>query len=52
MMRSPFARADYYAQPATADGARLLRQLGFEHAAAPNPALWVYRRLATRDLAA
>jgi hypothetical protein len=45
---APYSWADYYAQPATADGARFLAQLGF----APTPSfqrdLWTYRRLCNR----
>ncbi|QCI65150.1 hypothetical protein [Phreatobacter stygius] len=48
MMRGAFAVADYYAQPATADGARLLRQVGFERTPSFQPDLWIYRRLANR----
>jgi hypothetical protein len=49
---SPYSWADYYAQPATADGARFLAQLGF----APTPSfqrdLWTYRRLCNRVMPA
>lgn len=49
MMRQPFAGADYYAQPATDDGARLLRQVGFTRTPSFQPDLWIYRRLANRS---
>lgn len=49
---APYSWADYYAQPATADGARFLAQLGF----APTPSfqrdLWTYRRLCNRVMPA
>lgn len=45
---APYTWADYYAQPATADGARFLAQLGFERTPSFQPDLWTYRRLCNR----
>jgi hypothetical protein len=52
LRQEPFARADYYAQPSSVDGARLLAQLGFVRANSFQPSLWTYRRLCNRIPAA
>lgn len=41
----PYARADYYAQPSSPDGARFLQRYGFEQTPSFQRDLWVYRRL-------
>jgi hypothetical protein len=46
--REPFARADYYAQPSTQDGARILVQVGFKPTNSFQRSLWTYRRLRNR----
>ena len=48
LRREPFARADYYAQPSTPDGARFLAQLGFARTNSFQRNLWTYRRLRNR----
>jgi GNAT superfamily N-acetyltransferase len=50
--QEPFAHADYYAQPSSVDGARLLAQLGFVLANSFQPSLWTYRQLCNRIPAA
>ncbi|HEY2755350.1 MAG TPA: hypothetical protein VGJ01_06350 [Pseudolabrys sp.] len=45
LRQEPLAQADYYAQPSSVDGARLLAQLGFVRANSFQPSLWTYRRL-------
>jgi hypothetical protein len=52
LRQEPFAQADYYAQPSSVDGARLLAQLGFVRANSFQPSLWTYRRLCNRIPAA
>ena len=52
LRREPFAQADYYAQPSSVDGARLLAQIGFVRANSFQPSLWTYRRLCNRIPAA
>ena len=44
LRREPFALADYYAQPSTAQGLRALQQLGFESTNSFQRSLWTYRR--------
>jgi hypothetical protein len=48
LRREPFAHADYYAQPSTEEGERLLGQLGFERTHSFQHSLWIYRRLCNR----
>ncbi len=48
LRKEPFARADYYAQPSTPDGERLLAQLGFARTNSFQRSLWTYRRLCNR----
>jgi hypothetical protein len=48
LREEPFATADYYAQPATPSGARLLAQLGFEPENSFQRSLWIYRRFRNR----
>lgn len=48
MHRSPFAQADFYAQPSTADGERILERCGFEPISSFQPNLWTYQRLCNR----
>jgi hypothetical protein len=48
LRRNPFALADYYAQPSTAQGLRALQQLGFESTNSFQRSLWIYRRLRNR----
>jgi hypothetical protein len=45
---APYSWADYYAQPATMDGARFLAQLGFSPTPSFQRDLWTYRRLCNR----
>lgn len=45
LRQRPYAYANYYAQPATPDGRRLLAQLGFEPTPSYQPDLWIYQRL-------
>ncbi|MEA2953495.1 MAG: hypothetical protein QOJ96_3015 [Alphaproteobacteria bacterium] len=51
LRREPYARADYYAQPSSSDGKRLLGRLGFERTASFQPDLWLYRRRVSTVLA-
>jgi hypothetical protein len=46
----PYTFADYYAQPATPDGARFLAQLGFERTPSFQRDLWTYRRICNRKV--
>jgi hypothetical protein len=48
LRREPFSLADFYAQPSTQHGARILVQVGFEPANSFQPDLWTYRRLCNR----
>jgi hypothetical protein len=48
LRRKPFASADYYAQPSTAHGLRILQQVGFEPTNSFQRSLWIYRRLRNR----
>jgi hypothetical protein len=48
LRKEPFSSADYFAQPSTQHGARILVQVGFEPANSFQPNLWTYRRLRTR----
>ncbi len=48
LREAPYSFADYYAQPATKDGARLLAQLGFQRENSFQRNLWIYRRLRKR----
>jgi hypothetical protein len=44
----PFRYADYYVRPATDDGRRFSRELGFHPAQSFQPDLWHYRRIVNR----
>ncbi len=44
----PFRYADYYVRPATDDGRRFSRELGFHPVASFQPDLWSYRRKVNR----
>ncbi len=44
----PYSCVDYYAQPATAGGRRLLTQVGFTPTRSFQRNLWIYRRLCNR----
>jgi hypothetical protein len=44
----PFRYADYYVRPATDDGRRFSRELGFHPVESFQPDLWRYRRIANR----
>jgi hypothetical protein len=48
LREEPYALADYYAQPATQSGARLLARLGFQPENSFQRSLWTYRRLRKR----
>jgi hypothetical protein len=48
LREEPFSIADYYAQPTTGGGARLLAQLGFAETNSFQRSLWTYRRLRNR----
>ncbi|MFZ0557889.1 MAG: hypothetical protein WAM55_01190 [Methylovirgula sp.] len=48
LREQPYALADYYAQPASRGGARLLAQLGFQPENSFQRSLWIYRRLRNR----
>jgi hypothetical protein len=48
LRREPFSRADYYAQPASKQGARIMIQVGFEPTSSFQRDLWMYRRLCNR----
>jgi hypothetical protein len=47
----PFRYADYYVRPATDDGRRFSRELGFSPAQSFQPDLWHYRRIVNRAAA-
>lgn len=44
----PYRSADYYVRPATDDGRRFSRELGFHPVASFQPDLWSYRRIINR----
>jgi hypothetical protein len=44
----PYGRADYYAQPNTAEGVRFVQQLGFERTPSFQRDLWTFRRRCNR----
>jgi hypothetical protein len=48
MRRPPYGRADYYAQPATADGLRFSRQVGLYRVPSFQRDLWTYQRMVNR----
>jgi hypothetical protein len=48
LREEPFGRADFYAQPSTRGGARILAQVGFEPTSSFQRNLWTYRRLCNR----
>ncbi|MGH6985146.1 MAG: hypothetical protein ACREEI_13045 [Stellaceae bacterium] len=48
LREEPYSLADYYAQPASRDGARLLAQIGFQPENSFQRSLWTYRRLRNR----
>jgi hypothetical protein len=48
LREGPYSFADYYAQPATRDGGRLLARLGFQPENSFQRSLWTYRRLRKR----
>ncbi|MGH6984956.1 MAG: hypothetical protein ACREEI_12090 [Stellaceae bacterium] len=48
LRQEPFSSADFYAQPSTQHGARILVQVGFEPANSFQHNLWTYRRLRNR----
>jgi hypothetical protein len=48
LRQEPFSSADYYAQPSTQHGTRILLQVGFEPANSFQHDLWTYRRLCNR----
>lgn len=51
LRRPPYSRADYYAQPATADGLRFSKQVGLYRVPSFQRDLWTYQRMINRAAA-